>query len=541
MSLLNALSDSSTEIPSFLHVLLLAKDDQYAKEDRKLLRRTGFQTVQVMSSGVKALEYLFKLQKIKAQPSIIFCQEQLEDMDASTFLSIFSLHPYGKIFPILILCNDPINTLEHSEEFKLDFLENRQLKYESLGSFASLAHPLTPHQITLAAIKAHTFYNNAFTALVSEQKKYAQIQNSPTSSQEQKSALLNYHKERKHFLDTFEATLLKYSFIDPKTLSFSESYDKACKKLQNRVYGQALQYFQRAASAQSELKGDALLGISQIYLEKKDLKNTLSSLSSAFQSYIEKQQWAKLQEAIQFSAQNSLKPYNPILDTLSNSIKMGQYDNTQGILAALIPVQNENIKLEETCTAIAKACHSGNLSLKMAEILRPYEEVFDRVFDLLKDEQESKERTQQLRQQSNLRKRTDSLSMVSTAPAHKHKKNTQNEIQNTRLYANDTLGSEHHKKLSEAIEESLEFTGVLPLFPLESNSADDNTLNDSFVSDFPLSEKKQSASTQKQSNIKQKKQEKHTPLWTDKTKAKHNSFFGDILQVFKHIAKNTDN
>jgi len=359
---------NDADMSLFSEVLLVAKDEESSREDRRVLRRTGFRGMQFFSSGVDIIRYILtKRENVKSPYScLVICHEQLSDMDASTLVSLLRLHPQGSVIPVLTIIT-PDTLPSHSVS-----LESYKEKYKLLGVFDVLMRPLTPNEIFKIAQKAYAVYeemNNKSKALAVAVEKASE------------SLRVRYNAAEQEKVKLFELTIAKFIFESPQGMSYEEAYNEGCEKLKNKLYEHAWRYFKRAIAADSPYKADALFALYQLYKERQESSTSKVYLIQACQAYIDDGAWDRVEECVKCFSQEFSKCPHPILGIITTAIKRSDVEQLDSLLCA----SKGSISCEEISRSIVTGCFHYELSPEIMRVLSSDVDICTRVLELLQE------------------------------------------------------------------------------------------------------------------------------------------------------------
>ncbi len=362
----------NSELLPFTEVLFVAKSEESAREDRRILRRTGFRSIRFFSSSVEVIQYIiFQRKNLNASYScIVICHEQLSDMDARAFVSLLRLHPLGAAVPSLVILGDGKKAEDHEE------------KYKPLGVFEVLARPLTPNAIFLASQGAHAIYETA------EKKRRALIVALEKASPELQA---RYSLAEQEKIKLFDVTLSRFSYDAPLTMSCEQAYTEGCAKLNDKLYDQAWRYFKRAISADSLYKPLALFGLYKLYKERQEDANAKIYLIQSCQAFIDVGQWIKVEECVMCFSKEYPKSSHPILGMITTAIKRSDTEQLQLLLNA----STKHVSSEDISRSIVTGCFHYELSSDIMRVLSTDINVFTRVLELLQDRKLERQRREQ--------------------------------------------------------------------------------------------------------------------------------------------------
>ena len=352
----------------FSEVLFVAKDEESAREDKRVLRRTGFRGMQFFSSGVNLIRYILATRKNidSSHSCLVICHEQVSDMDANNLISLLRLHPQGNIVPVLVFSNSEMFS-SHAVPF-----ENRREKYKSLGAFDVLARPLTPNDIFHASQEAYSLYEK-----MDKKRKVLEI----AVGKAQEELKERYYLAEKEKIKFFELTIAKFSFESPLDMSYEDAYYAGCEKLNHKAYDQAWQYFKRAITDDSACKPDALFGLYLLYKEQQEAGSSKIYLIQACQAYIDNGDWDRVEDCVIRFSEEFPKCSHPILGIIATAIKRSDTEQ----LGFLLRTTKEHLSHEKISRAIVNGCFYYELSSNIMDVLSVDVNIFTRVLELLQE------------------------------------------------------------------------------------------------------------------------------------------------------------
>lgn len=361
---------NNIDLLPFSEVLLVAKDEEISREDKRVLRRTGFGGVRFFSSGVDTAKYILMKRKSSrfTYSCLVVCHEQLSDMDATTLVSLLRLHPKSAMIPLLVIMSPESDSMSSY----IVPMENRKEKYYSLGVFGLLTYPLTPDEIFQISQNAYVYYdkmNMKYKALIG------------TLETADDSLKLRYELAEQEKINLFESTIEKFSFCSPHNMSYEEVYQKGCEKFNHKLYDHAWVYFRRAIATDSSYKAQALFSLYQLCKEWHKLGDAKIYLIQACQVYIEEGDWDKVDECVMLFSKEFARFPHPILGILTIAIKRSDVDE----VAALLYVSEKYLSYEDIALSIVKGCFHFELSSAIMRALSTNVNVFTRVLELLQE------------------------------------------------------------------------------------------------------------------------------------------------------------
>lgn len=356
------------EISLFSEAILLSKDENVAREDRRLLRRTGFKEAHSFASGVDAIQSIVrKRSQDVSYTCFVLCYEfALTDMEVSAFISLLRLHPESFDVPVfIILSSEKLMTQGISPIIQKE-------KYMSLGATGIFVSPITPNKIYEYAKMSYFAMQNA------EKRRRNTLIALSKATEELK---IHFFATQQEKINIFDKAMLPFIFQSPENLSYEDAYMLACEKLSKKLYEQASKYFNRAMAPQSSYKAAALFGMYQLYREKQDTINAKIYLMQSFQAFIDGELWEWVEEcAMRFCKDFPYSPH-PILGLITTAIKRN--DLTQ--LTYLINISSQYLKDYEVASSVIKGCFHYELSPAIMHILQQDTGLYREVVMLLEE------------------------------------------------------------------------------------------------------------------------------------------------------------
>ncbi len=357
---IGAEDSSSQKYKNISEIILVAQDEKFSRDDYKLLQAGGFRKIQIFSSGVSALQYVLKQkeEEFVDYTCVLIMHEKFYDMDAFIFLSLLSMHPLGKFLPKAVISDFNESVASYS-------FENKKLKYKSLGCIKVLQRPLTPNMLLELVDEAFSHYQENMKKFIEEHKE-------DQNSSNKELVIVDAKKQK-----DFEKILANYVFVRPSTLDFEKAYQEGIKKLNHKIYSQAIEYFKRAGSNQSPYRTEALFNLYQIYAKNKDKKNIRTYLTNLCQQCIDVKDFAKLEKCIEISTAHEQQFIHPIFKILGEEIKKKREQN----IAAIISCIYKHFTSQEISQAIFESLDKEDLSKQLSFILYNYPEILVQIKD----------------------------------------------------------------------------------------------------------------------------------------------------------------
>ncbi len=340
---------------NFVEFILLAKDEESFREDKKVLRRSDYHKFKFFSSGLQALKYGLDQKEKNADYSCLFIgQEEFADLEIFSFLSLIDLNPMGNLFNCIVLA------LETNPNH-LALLEKQKENYESLSRHKILQRPLTPKMISDAILEAYANYEI-------ENKKY--LNSLALMGKSEYDAELNNEKQI-----IFDLTFSKYIYTSPQKMDFEEAYQEGNTKLSYKLYLQAIEYFKFTSSLDSKYRGKSLFKLFYIFSIKNDQKNAKDYFNQVCQYYIEQNKWKSVEEIIKISIEKSNFNPHPIYKLLLSQIAL---DNDFDILN-MIELAIKYFSSEEIVKNIVSICHNDIIPIKLDNILKNFPDLYSKI------------------------------------------------------------------------------------------------------------------------------------------------------------------
>lgn len=356
------------DLALFSEAIILSKDENIARDDRRLLRRTGFKEVLSFASGVDAIQAIIRKRSQKVSYTcFILCYEfALIDMEVSAFLHVLRLHPQAINVPVYIILS--------SEKLRRQGISPvvQKEKYLQLGATGVFVSPITPNKVYEHAKEAY------FAMQAMEKKRRNTLIALSKANDEIKSRFYASQEEKIHI---FDQAILPFVFQNPENLSYEDAYILACDKLNNKLYDQAAKYFKRAIASQSSYQAASLFGMHKLYHEKQDTTNSKIYLMQAFQAFIDAELWDWVDEcAMRFCKEFPYSPH-PILGLISTAIKR----NDLAQLTHLIKISSQYLRDYDVASSVVRSCFQYELSSDIMCVLQRYPRLYHEVSMLFEE------------------------------------------------------------------------------------------------------------------------------------------------------------
>lgn len=314
--------------------LVLAKKEEHARTDKRILRQLGMSQVTFFAHGSDAIRYLITRQKnfTTASPfCMVFCHEHLMDMDAITFSTLLQMHPLGSKVILYSFLREQMNASAPTTVSQQSHIR----KFLAMGFSGVIQWPFAPIDMEKAII---TGYDQHILA----QKKLTRSRNLPPLMGQRDKEL---YEERIH---EFETTMLRYGSKAPKELSYEDAYNIGCEKLKRKFYDLAVPYLMHAADNNSTCKGHALFALYLLYREQSEVTKTKFYLTKAMHSYIYANEWTYAENCVKRFSRDFAAAKNPLFLHLPKRIKVNDING----LSMIMSIASKHISAEDSVRPI---------------------------------------------------------------------------------------------------------------------------------------------------------------------------------------------